>query len=104
MKLIETSTTLYNINIDYSTELSKNKVLINGNLVSFSDSIPTFIKDFKECRRKGLISDNISAVSDFVNKEIRIYTDAGRCTRPLLVVSDGRLKLQPEHLKKVTTV
>jgi hypothetical protein len=36
MKLIEDTTTLYDVNIEYSRELKKIKILINGNLVSFA--------------------------------------------------------------------
>lgn len=35
----------------------------------------------------------VSINFDYVNKEIRIYTDAGRCMRPLFTVEDNRLRL-----------
>ncbi len=68
MKFIEESSTLYDINIDYNKQLSKIKILINGNLVSFAESIPNFISAFRECRQSGMISSNISAVGDFNSK------------------------------------
>lgn len=43
---------------------------------------------------EGHIPIEVSINLDYVNKEIRISTDAGRCMRPLFVVSDNnRLKL-----------
>jgi DNA-directed RNA polymerase II subunit RPB2 len=73
-------------------------VLVDGNLVAFSKSFPRFVGAFKECRKKGLLSDSISVVADISGKEIRINTDAGRCMRPLLVVEENRLILTPQHL------
>lgn len=37
-----------------------------------------------------------------MNKEIRIYTDAGRCMRPLFIVQDNKLKLKKGMLNSYT--
>jgi DNA-directed RNA polymerase II subunit RPB2 len=86
MKLIEGATTLYDVNVNYVDQLKRVKIIINGNLVAFADSIPKFLTVFRHCRKSGILSDTISVIPDFLTKEIRINTDAGRCMRPLLVV------------------
>ena len=40
-------------------------------------------------------------VKDDQQKEVRIYTDAGRIMRPLLLVQDQRLVLSKRHLKRM---
>ena len=40
-------------------------------------------------------------VRDCREREIRIYTDAGRICRPLLIVEDQKLKLKKSHIKKL---
>jgi len=43
-------------------------------------------------------------VKDDKAKEVRIYTDAGRILRPLLVVQNQHLVLSKRHLKRMNTV
>lgn len=38
-------------------------------------------------------------VRDFREKEIRIYTDAGRICRPLLIVEHQKLLLKKQHIE-----
>jgi len=40
-------------------------------------------------------------VRDFREKEIRIYTDAGRICRPLLIVENQRLLLKKHHIEQL---
>ena len=40
-------------------------------------------------------------VRDIRDKEIRIYTDAGRVCRPLLIVEDMKLLLRRSHIDKL---
>ena len=40
-------------------------------------------------------------VRDIRDKEIRIYTDAGRICRPLLVVENGQLLLKKSHIDRL---
>lgn len=64
------------------------KVLVDGNWVGFTRNPEHFISEFKNLRsaEESYIPIEVSINFDFVNKEIRIYTDAGRCMRPLFIV------------------
>ena len=58
----------------------------------------------KEGRSTGLIPDEISVVRDIVQREIKIYTDSGRCMRPLFKVEDNKLRLTPFHVNQGLTI
>lgn len=40
-------------------------------------------------------------IRDIRDREIRIYTDAGRVCRPLLIVEDQKLLLKVSHVKQL---
>ena len=40
----------------------------------------------------------MSIVRDIVQNEIKIYSDSGRCIRPLLVVEDNKIKLKASEV------
>ena len=80
---------------------SKTKVMLNGNWIGFSQKPLEMVSMLKFARCSGLIPYEVSVVRDIVQKEIKIYTDAGRCMRPLLTVEYGtnNLVLTPEMLR-----
>lgn len=74
----------------------KTKIMLNGNWVAFTDNGPSIVKVLKQSRRKGDIPDEVSIVRDIVQNEIKIYTDSGRCMRPLFTVEYNKLKIPPD--------
>lgn len=50
-------------------------------------------------RQMDIIVSEVSMVRDIRDREIRIYTDAGRICRPLLIVENGKLLLRKKHLE-----
>ena len=74
------------------------KVFINGTWVGIHRDPNTLTHNMRALRRDGSISAEVSIVRDFADKEIRFYTDQGRCCRPLLIVDDARLKLRSHHV------
>ncbi|KAL7712577.1 DNA-directed RNA polymerase subunit beta [Entamoeba marina] len=85
------------------------KVFLNGAWVKCTEEpqrLLNHLKDFRKSSTKGKIKSVMSMVLDHLHKELRIYTDAGRCTRPLFTVKKNdagkfQLNLQPAHITEV---
>jgi DNA-directed RNA polymerase II subunit RPB2 len=60
--------------------------MINGEWVAFTSEGPKLVTVLKSARQRGNIPDEVSIVRDIVQNEIKIYTDSGRCMRPLFTV------------------
>ena len=60
------------------------------------DELMPLLRSF---RQKPDIPSEITLYRDIREKEIYIFTDAGRVCRPLLVVQDRRLKLRRSHVE-----
>lgn len=79
------------------------KVLVNSNWVGIHHDPPTLYRTMKLLKRNGFISIYTSIAWDIIQGEINISTEAGRCCRPLYVVTDGKLlieKYMPKIQKK----
>ncbi|KAJ9453540.1 DNA-directed RNA polymerase II subunit 2 [Diplonema papillatum] len=66
------------------------KIFINGNWVGIHMDPDRMITDLKLKRRSRDISQEVSIVRDLKERELRIWTDPGRLTRPLFVVDNFR--------------
>lgn len=78
--------------------------MLNGNWIGFTEKPQNIIDSLKVARIMGVLPHEVSVVRDIVQKEIKIYTDAGRCMRPVFTVGiDNKLKLKPEHVAKKLT-
>ena len=74
--------------------------MLNGNWIGFTESPYLMVKALKNARQSGGITDEVSIVRDIVQKEIKIYTDSGRCMRPLFTVENNKLKIKPQNIAK----
>lgn len=77
----------------------KTKIMFNGNWIGFAADPEKVISTIKKARDNDKISEEVSIVRDIVQNEIKIYTDSGRCMRPLFTVANNSLKLKPEDLE-----
>lgn len=68
----------------------KVKVFINGSWVGITDEAFEFYNDIKSKKYSGIVNIYTSIIFDIKLKEIRLCTDSGRLTRPVLKVKDGR--------------
>ncbi len=75
------------------------KVFVNGVWMGVHRDPANLVNTIKKLRRKDDISPEVSVVRDIREKELRLYTDAGRVCRPLFIVEDQQLALQKKHVK-----
>lgn len=75
------------------------KVFVNGVWMGVHHDPANLVKTIKKLRRKDDISPEVSVVRDIREKELRIYTDAGRVCRPLFIVENQQLLLQKKHIR-----
>ena len=68
----------------------KVKVFINGAWVGIAKDPVTLYNDMKSKKHKGIINIYTSITFDYRNAEIRICSDGGRLSRPVLRVKDGK--------------
>jgi DNA-directed RNA polymerase II subunit RPB2 len=70
------------------------RVFINGELMGYTDNPKNITELLKFNRSNGNINIYTSFEVDIMNQNIIIYTDSGRCTRPLLKVENNSLVLE----------
>ncbi|KAF7303246.1 DNA-directed RNA polymerase subunit beta [Mycena kentingensis (nom. inval.)] len=78
------------------------KVFVNGVWMGVHRDPANLVKTIKKLRRKDDISPEVSVVRDVRERELRLYTDAGRVCRPLFIVEDQQLVLQKKHVRWLT--
>ncbi|EMR10912.1 DNA-directed RNA polymerase II subunit RPB2 [Pneumocystis murina B123] len=95
---------------DYNPSATPNttKVFVNGVWLGVHRDPYHLVETIKSLRRKLDISVEVSVVRDIREKELRIFTDAGRVCRPLFIVDNnpesncrGQLMLKKEHVQKI---
>lgn len=74
------------------------KVFVNGVWMGVHRDPANLVKTIKKLRRKDDISPEVSVVRDIRERELRLYTDAGRVCRPLFIVEDQSLLLTKQHI------
>lgn len=91
------------------------KIFVNGVWLGVHSDPGHLVKTLRSLRRKTDISPEVSVVRDIREKELRLFTDAGRVCRPLFVVHDedsaesdpsgeaevGSLVLKKEHVLRM---
>ncbi|KJX94590.1 RPB2 like protein [Zymoseptoria brevis] len=74
------------------------KVFLNGTWVGVHKSAGQLTETLRQLRRKGLLSFEVTIIRDVREREIRVFTDAGRVCRPLFVVDNNPKSLEPGTL------
>jgi DNA-directed RNA polymerase II subunit RPB2 len=77
------------------------KIFVNGNWVGIHRDPKALVDTFRSLRRMVDIDAEVSIVRDIADKEVRIYTDAGRICRPLFVVHDQQLAIKKHHIMQL---
>ena len=76
-------------------------VFVNGAWIGQADDPAALYAGLKDKKTKGILNVYTSIVFDPASREIRCCTDAGRVTRPLVRVVDGRLALTVSHAARL---
>lgn len=78
------------------------KVFLNGAWLGINRQPEVLVENLRDLRRNGDLDTEVSIVRDFRERELRIWTDPGRCARPLFIVAPGnKLKITKKHIKKL---
>jgi len=75
------------------------KIFVNGCWVGIHRDPDQLMTTLRKLRRQmDIINAEVSMIRDIRDREIRIYTDAGRICRPLLIVEDCKLLMKTRHI------
>ncbi|UYV80382.1 POLR2B, partial [Cordylochernes scorpioides] len=78
------------------------KIFVNGCWVGIHRDPDQLMSTLQKLRREmDIVVSEVSMVRDIRDREIRIYTDAGRICRPLLIVENQKLLLKKSHIEKL---
>ena len=72
-------------------------VFLNGRYIGGVNNGEDFVKKVRDVRRHGGFPEEIGITLKEINKLVIISTDVGRVLRPLIIVENGKSKLQEEH-------
>ena len=78
------------------------KVFVNGVWMGIHRDPAQLVKTLRDLRRKNDINCEVSIVRDIRERELRLYTDAGRVCRPLFVVENQQLIVQKPHIDQLS--
>lgn len=73
------------------------KVFLNGSWIGTTDKPGLIVAKLRDYRSKGLLHYDTSIAYKTGDRELHIYCDAGRCSRPLFVVKGGKLVITVEQ-------
>ncbi len=77
-------------------------MFVNGCWVGIHRDPDHLIHTLKKLRRDmDIIVSEVSIIREIREREIRIYTDAGRICRPLLIVEQQKLLLKRRHIDQL---
>ena len=79
------------------------KVFINGDWAMQTNKPKEIVEKLRLLRRQGIINIYISIVWNIQYNTIEIYTDTGRCSRPLYILDNNKFRVTKEDIKKLET-
>eukprot|EP00899_Mesostigma_viride_P018122 jgi/Mesvir1/26310/Mv22493-RA.1 len=77
------------------------KIFVNGLWVGIHRDPDLLVRTLRALRRQVDINTEVGVVRDIRLKELRLYTDYGRCCRPLFIVEKQRLLIKKQHIIKL---
>lgn len=80
---------------------NKVKIFVNGAWVGVTDEPMLLYEEMKRKKYAGIINIYTSIVFDFKNQEIRLCSDGGRLTRPVLKVRNGKALITKDIIERI---
>jgi DNA-directed RNA polymerase II subunit RPB2 len=80
---------------------NSSKVFVNGSWIGITDKPFELVNLLKLYRRNGILPVYTSLSFDIEHNEVFIYTDAGRLTRPIYYIEDGKISYERGDLIKL---
>ena len=77
------------------------KVFVNGSWLGIAKDPTQLYMDMKDKKHRGIINIYTSVIFDYKNMEIRICSDGGRLSRPILRVKGGKTLITKEIIDRV---
>ena len=81
----------------------RTKIFVNGNWLGIHDNSIDLLKKLRNYKRLGKLNIFSSISFNYDLNEINIFTDAGRCSRPLHIVDNNKLRITTEHINNLKT-
>jgi len=78
---------------------NESKILINGNWIGIHKEPIQLVNKLVSLKRQALINPYTSISFNTDMNEVNIFTDAGRCSRPLYIVENRALRITKNHIK-----
>ncbi|KAI7738156.1 hypothetical protein M8C21_007539 [Ambrosia artemisiifolia] len=75
------------------------KIFVNGRWVGIHHRPDMLVSTLRGLRRQVDVNIEVGVVRDIRLKELRIYTDYGRCSRPLFIVKNQRLLIKKKDIQ-----
>ncbi|XP_073154584.1 DNA-directed RNA polymerase II subunit RPB2-like [Henckelia pumila] len=74
------------------------KIFVNGSWIGIHRHPELLVKTLKQLRRQVDVNTEVGIIRDIRLKELRLYTDYGRCSRPLFIVEKQRLLIKKKDV------
>lgn len=85
----------------YHLLANKTKVFVNGVWLGVTDNPMELYNNMKDKKYKGIVNIYTSIIFDIKNMEIRICSDGGRLTRPVLKVRNNKALITKEIIDRI---
>ena len=104
IKIIETGNVIKVENIDNIEDtINKTKLFVNGDWAYITEYPKEIYDTLILSRRKGLINIYVSISFNTDMNQINIFTDAGRCCRPLYIVENNKLLITKDDVNNIVS-
>mmetsp|Transcript_20952 Transcript_20952/g.45838 ORF Transcript_20952/g.45838 Transcript_20952/m.45838 type:complete len:1183 (-) Transcript_20952:1037-4585(-) len=74
------------------------KIFVNGVWVGIHREPQTLVRTLRHLRRQVDVNTEVGVIYDIPLKELRLFTDYGRASRPLFIVENQRLSIRKSHI------